>query len=180
MLYNDIGGFMKFLPNMYKESVMDIPYSKLKKMGIKCIIFDLDNTLALLDEVDPPKRVIDLIKKLEKDFKVFIITNSKGRRAKPYKEVLNIEIISMAMKPFTKGLREISKKYGYKKSEMVMIGDQLVTDILSGKNYNIYTIFVDPLGVKDLKITYFNRFIEKNILKRYKKKGVFERGKYYE
>ena len=171
---------MKFLPDMYVKDVKSIPYNKLKKMGIKCLIFDLDNTLALLDEVEPPKRVTDLIDKLNKDFKVFIITNSKGRRALPYREVLDIEIISFAMKPFTKGLREISKKYKFKKQEMVMIGDQLVTDILSGKNFGIKTIFVDALGEKDLKITKLNRFIEKKIINKYNKKGIFERGKYYE
>lgn len=171
---------MKFLPDMYVKDVKSIPYNKLKKMGIKCLIFDLDNTLALLDEVEPPKRVTDLIDKLSKDFKVFIITNSKGRRALPYMEVLDIEIISFAMKPFTKGLREISKKYKFKKQEMVMIGDQLVTDILSGKNFGIKTIFVDALGEKDLKITKLNRFIEKKIINKYNKKGIFERGKYYE
>ena len=63
---------------------------------------------------------------------------------------------------------------------MVMIGDQVVTDVLAGKRFHIKTILVDPLGKADLKITGLNRFIENIILKRYSKKGVFERGKYYE
>ena len=63
---------------------------------------------------------------------------------------------------------------------MCIIGDQLVTDILSGKKYNIMTILVDPLGKKDLKITILNRVIENIILKKYKKNKIFERGNYYE
>ena len=63
---------------------------------------------------------------------------------------------------------------------MVMIGDQIVTDILAGNRYKIKTILVDALGEKDLKITKLNRFIENKIVKRYQKKGLFERGKYYE
>ena len=41
-------------------------------------------------------------------------------------------------------------------------------------------ILVDPLGEKDLKITGLNRKIEEKIVKRYEKRGLFERGKYYE
>ena len=63
---------------------------------------------------------------------------------------------------------------------MAMIGDQIVTDVLSGNKFGVYTVLVDPLGLKDLKITSFNRLIEDMIVKKYSKKGIFERGKYYE
>ena len=84
------------------------------------------------------------------------------------------------MKPSTRGLRKIKRDYKLKKREMVMIGDQLVTDVLSGRNFKIMTILVDPLGKKDLKITGLNRAIEDKIIKKYMKKGIFERGRYYE
>ena len=48
-----------------------------------------------------------------------------------------------------------------------MIGDQIVTDILSGNKFKIMTILVDPLGKKDLKITGLNRAIETKIIKYY-------------
>jgi len=62
---------------------------------------------------------------------------------------------------------------------MCMIGDQIVTDVLSGNRFRIYTVLVDPLGKKDLKITGLNRKIEARIVKHYEKRGLFERGKYY-
>ena len=40
----------KFIPDMYYKSIFDINYKKLKKMKIKCIAFDLDNTLASYKE----------------------------------------------------------------------------------------------------------------------------------
>ena len=171
---------MKFLPDMYVKDVMSIPYQKLKDKNIKCIIFDLDNTLALLSEVKPPLRVVELFKKLEKDFDIYILTNSNGKRALPYKENLSVSIINFALKPSVRGLRKIQKLKGYKKSEMVMVGDQLVTDILAGNRFNIMTIFVDAMSDIDLKITKFNRMVERRIIKKYQKKGVFEKGKYYE
>ena len=84
------------------------------------------------------------------------------------------------MKPLTVGLGKIKKRYHLEKNEMLMIGDQLVTDILSGKLFGIKTALVEPLGKKDLKITSLNRKIENNIIEKYRKKSIFERGKYYE
>ena len=63
---------------------------------------------------------------------------------------------------------------------MAIIGDQLVTDIYAGTRYGIITVLVDPLGEKDLWVTKFNRIKENRKLRKYKKKNVFERGKYYE
>ena len=34
----------KFFPDIYQKSIYDINYKKLKKVGIKCLLFDLDNT----------------------------------------------------------------------------------------------------------------------------------------
>ena len=55
-----------------------------------------------------------------------------------------------------------------------------MTDIISGKNFNIKTILVDALGEDDIRLTGLNRKIESWIINRYRKRGIFERGKYYE
>ena len=69
------------------------------------------------------------------------------------------------MKPLPIGYSKIRKKYNLKRSEMCMIGDQMLTDIYGGNRYHMFTILVDPLGTKDLKITSLNRLIEKKVLK---------------
>lgn len=170
----------RFRPTIYVKDIFSINYKKLKKEGITCLIFDLDNTLALIEERECPKRTKDLIKKLQSDFLIFIISNNVKSRIAPYKRELGVDAVSLAMKPLTIGLKRIKLRYHLKKKEMVMIGDQIVTDILSGNKFNIKTILVDPLGEKDLKITSLNRKIEERILKKYQKRGIFERGKYYE
>ena len=169
-----------YIPNMYKENIFTIDYKKLKKQGIKYLIFDLDNTIALVDERKAPKKTKELFKVLKKDFTVLIISNNTKKRVKEYSEQLEVDFISMAMKPFTKGLRQIRRRYKCQKRQMCMIGDQLMTDILSGNRYNIFTVLVDPLGKKDLKVTVLNRFLEKKVLKRLKRKKLFEKGCYYD
>ena len=39
--------------------------NKLKNNGIKCLLFDLDNTIVPFNEKVPPKKVIDLFKKVK-------------------------------------------------------------------------------------------------------------------
>lgn len=169
-----------YKPTMYKKNIFEIDYEQLKKKGIKCLVFDLDNTLGLIDEEKCPKEAKKLLKKLKKDFTIFISSNNIRKRILPYIEDLEIEGESFSLKPLPKGLMRIRKRFGFKKCEMAMIGDQMVTDILSGNLYGVMTILVDPLGVKDLKITGLNRKIEGAIVKKYEKKGIFKKGSYYE
>ena len=168
-----------FRPNMYKKNIFEIDYNKLKEQGITCLIFDLDNTLGLIEHEKCPLKSKKLLKELQKDFLILISSNNTKKRIAPYLKDLGIGGVAFSLKPSTKGLRKIKKHYNLNKKEMVMIGDQIVTDILSGNRYKIMTILVDPLGEKDLRITGLNRKIEARIIKYYKKRGMFERGKYY-
>lgn len=165
---------------MYQKTILDIHYKKLKKIGIKCLIFDLDNTIALIDQhmiTDDTKK---LLTSLKKDFQIVIISNNVTSRVEPYAKELNCDYVANAAKPLARGYQKIKKKYGLKKEEMCMIGDQIVTDIYGGNRYGMFTVLVDPLGKKDLKITSLNRFIEKQILKRYEKKQIMKKGEYYD
>ena len=168
-----------FKPSIYKKNIFEINYKQLKDEGSKCLIYDLDNTLGLISHKNCPDETKELIKKLQKDFIVVISSNNTKKRLKPYLKELGIDGVSWSMKPSIRGLMIIKSKYKLKKKEMCIIGDQIVTDVLAGKRFHIKTILVDPLGEKDLKITGLNRKIEAKIVKRYEKRGLFERGKYY-
>ena len=165
---------------MYQQKIETINYQKLKKLGIKCLIFDLDNTIALINQDRITNSTKKLLNSLKKDFKIVIISNNVTKRVKKYADALSCDFVANAMKPLSRGYRKIRKKYGFQKEEMCMIGDQIVTDIYGGNRYHMFTILVDPLGTKDLKITSLNRFIERKILKKYEQKEIMKKGVYYE
>lgn len=169
-----------FIPNSYYQNIYEIDYERLKQKKIKCLMFDLDNTLALIDEGIPPQKVQNFIKKLQKNFDIYILSNNTKKRISAFCSYFNATHVSFAMKPFQRGFHQVRKIKGYSKEEMCIIGDQLMTDILGGNRFGCYTILVDPLGKKDLKITSLNRFFEKIIIKKLSKRGILERGKYYE
>ena len=170
----------KYIPKMYKKSILDINYEDLKKKNIKCLIFDLDNTLLKVHKSIPKKETCELIKKLKKDFMIFIVSNnSSSKRLKTAADALDIEFVKFAMKPLSRGFRKIKNKNNLSKSEMCIIGDQIMTDVLGGNRYKIYTILVDPLSNDELKVTGVNRFFEKRKLKKLAKLNLFKRGEYY-
>lgn len=165
-----------FKPKMYYRSVFDINYDKLKNKSIKVLIFDLDNTIITYDEELPSDKVVNLFKKLSNEFKIFIASNNHKERVRKIGNYLGVHGFYSVVKPTKKLKKLLLKKYEVNMNEVAIIGDQIVTDIFMGNRLNMLTILVDPLGEKDLKITYFNRFLERIIMKRISVK----RGEYYE
>ena len=76
----------------------------------------------------------------------------------------------LSLKPLGIILWKIKKKYNINYKEMVIIGDQLLTDIFLGNRYKLLTILVDKKGENDLNITKFNRALENRIKKKYNMK----------
>ena len=166
-------------PKMYQKKVENINYLKLKDIGIKCLVFDLDNTIALIDQDLISDDTKKLLTNLKKDFTIVIISNNVESRVKKYADTLECDYVYKACKPFSKGLRKIKNKYNLKNNEIAVIGDQLITDIMGANIFKAYPILVDPLAKKDLKISYFNRFLEKLVFKKYKRKNIMKKGEYY-
>lgn len=171
---------MKYLPDIYKKNIFAINYDKLKKKGIKCLIFDLDNTLALIDSTKVESSVKELINKLKKAFLVVIVSNSPKKRVSKFSEDLGVDSYPFALKPTIRTLKKIKSKYNLESKQIAIIGDQFITDMAYGYKGKITKIFVDPLAVKDLKITNINRYLEEKIMAKYNKNNLFKKGNYYE
>ncbi len=170
-----------FKPKMYKQNIYEINYDKLKKMGIVCLVFDLDNTLSKIDEDKPSTKLVKFISELKESFDVYVLSNNTSqKRVGGFCEALGVDYVKGALKPSSYGLAKIAKKKLYSKEEMAIIGDQIMTDVLAGNIYGIETVLVEALAVKDLKVTVVNRFFEKLVLKRLSKKKQFKKGDYYD
>ena len=96
-----------FKPKIYQKNIFEINYKELKNEGIKCLIFDLDNTLGLISHKSCPDEAKELINKLKKDFTVIISSNNTRKRLKPYLEELGIDGVAWSMKPSIKSLIQI-------------------------------------------------------------------------
>jgi len=164
--------FNKFLPNEYSERIFDIDLQQLIDDGIKGIITDLDNTLVAWDEKDATEEVSQWIKRVERlGIKIVIISNNNEERVKRFAEPLGVPFLPVAKKPMKRTFHRGRKLMGLKKEEVVVIGDQLLTDVFGGNRAGYKTILVAPIVESDAKITQFNRRLERAILNRLKKQG---------
>ncbi len=169
------------LPDIYQKSIYTIDYSKLLNKGIKCLLYDLDNTIVPANSSEPPAKAKDLFTSLkQKGFKIILFTNSPGFRLKSFIEAYGVFGVSSARKPFPRKLRKILKEHHLDPSEVAIIGDQLMTDIKVGKAVGITTILINPISEKELIFTKVNRFFERKKLKELELKGLFVKDRFYD
>lgn len=171
----------KVIPDIYQKSIYYINYDKLYKKGIRCIIFDLDNTITPSHIKKPTKRLKKLFDELrDKGFKVIIMSNAPKHRIEPFKTYLNVDACAFSLKPRKNKYERIMEKFKYKHTEVAAVGDQLLTDIYGANKLDLTSILVNPLTDHDFTITLINRIIEKFIYDRLDKKELFMKGQYYE
>ncbi|ASK63124.1 hypothetical protein CFK37_13685 [Virgibacillus phasianinus] len=161
-----------FLPNEHVKSVFDIHPAALKQRGIKGIITDLDNTLVAWDVKNATPEIINWFKQMkDHDITIMIISNNKQERVKIFAEPLDTPFVFSARKPLSHAFKTAANQMGLKKENIVVVGDQLLTDVLGGNFAGFYTILVLPIVQTDGKITQFNRKIERRILNYMRRKG---------
>jgi len=169
------------IPDIYQKSIYTINYNKLKENGIKCLLFDLDNTIAPHSVIEPTNKVIELFDNLkEMGFKIIIFSNAPYNRITPFKEKLCVDSCALCCKPSKRKFLKVLKIFNYDLSEVAIIGDQLFTDILGGNRVGITTILVNPISRNDLIITKPFRYFEKRWMDNKMKDNVFKKGSYYE
>lgn len=134
------------IPFGYCRSVYDVPTAALRKLGVKCVLVDLDNTLDAYHATSPSPRAFELKKRLEEaGIDLIIVSNNKGGRVSYYASSLGIKAKCLMLKPFAFRLNRLIKRLGYGKDEVILIGDQIQTDIIAGNRAKIRTILTEPL-----------------------------------
>lgn len=171
----------KFVPDKHAQSIYRIDYEGLKNQNIKLLIFDLDNTIAPANEKMPRKDAINLMYDLkEMGFNIVLMTNNKKSRVEIFRNTLEIDTCASAKKPLSKNYKRILKIYKVEPEEVAAIGDQLLTDVYGANKMGITSILVNPISKYDMRITRFNRKIEKILFKKMAKRDLFKKGVYYE
>lgn len=169
-----------FKPSLYVRSFLDVNVSQLKRQGIKLLISDLDNTLVAHYTRLPKKDVIDFIQKVRDAGIEFVImsNNIKSRVATFAKKAGVDEYYWNARKPFKKVAKKILDKRDIKPSEVVIMGDQVIMDILVANRLKCESILVQPLVGTDYKMNSFNIFLETKIYKNLERKNILKQGEF--
>lgn len=162
-----------FLPDQHVKSIFQIKADALKERGIKGIITDLDNTLVSWDEPNATPELLQWFKQMqEAGILITIVSNNNEQRVKAFSDAVHLPFFYKARKPMTKSFRLAIRDMKLKKDDIVVIGDQLFTDVLGGNRLGVHTILVVPVAQTDGFFTRFNRRMERYILSIMRKKGM--------
>ncbi len=150
-------------PDFCFDNVTDIDIDFLEWNGIKAVLLDIDNTLTQHNGTEPYDGVREWVDSIKSaGVKVAIISNAKDeQRVRLFAEKLEIDnYIWDAKKPFTKGFGQLTKDLGVDKSEVVVIGDQIFTDVLYANCVGAMSILVDPKDKKEALSIRIKRILE--------------------
>lgn len=171
----------KLVPDKYFKSIYDINYDALKESGIKCLIFDISNTLESETTFTPSRKVKDLFEDLkEMGFKLVIMSNNFKKEVTPFKELLCVDSCYLSFKPLKRKYKKVMRVYGLIDTEIACIGDQLFFDIYGANRMEFTSILVNPISADEFAVAKLNRKLENMVIKRLTKKDLFKRGRYYE
>ncbi len=164
-------------PKVYINSVYNIDLRKLKKTKkIKGIIVDLDNTLVAWGQKEVSQKTIDWVKEAKRlGFKICIVSNTNSKRVAEFAKIFNIPYHSKYFKPFSIAFNNGLKILDTKKSETVVIGDQIFTDIWGGNRLKLLTILVVPIVKKDSIGTFLHRNLEKIFISFWLRRGIIKK-----
>ncbi|MBF7082149.1 YqeG family HAD IIIA-type phosphatase [Desulfallas sp. Bu1-1] len=155
-------------PRMYVPAIYEINPEELKKMGIRALLLDLDNTIVPRDQDRFSREITQWLQgMLEKGFKLCVVSNNSNARVRRLVGPLRIPCVVRAVKPFRHAFQRGMDLLGVKPQETAVVGDQIFTDILGGNMLGLYTILVVPMPGRDFWATrLINRPLEKLVIKR--------------
>ena len=163
----------RFIPFAHAESIFEIDLSFYEKLGIKYVFADLDNTLDSYKQATPLERAKSLKENLLKHgIELIIVSNNTGARVQKYSKELGVRHFSSLAKPFSFKIKKIMKRANIKPDDVVMIGDQIVTDISCANGAKVKSVLTEKLVPEDQPTTRFNRLFDNPLRKRLRKKNL--------
>lgn len=129
-------------PDEEYNGIENIDLEEIKKLkskyGIGGILLDVDGTIIkYMEEITEENiKIIDVLKR---EFKIFIISNCKSKRIEELSKKLGVKNISCSLKPFKKPFIKASIEMGLDTENIIVIGDEFLTDILGGKRVGMKT-----------------------------------------
>lgn len=160
------------MPDAVFEHYYDVSPQYLSDLGVKALIIDIDNTLAPYEAAEPDERLASWLHSLrENGISAALMSNNDRIRVERFNKRLGLPAFYKSGKPFGKNLRRAMKIMESDKTDTAVIGDQLLTDVLSGKLLGLRAILVPPIKDRSSVFFRFKRSLEVPTVKKYVKRA---------
>jgi HAD superfamily phosphatase (TIGR01668 family) len=154
-------------PQRYVTRIECIDVDELVAQGVRCVLLDRDNTCVPRDTKVAPPEVAAWLKRVRAaGIKTCIVSNNfHSKQVEQSARELGCEVVHHALKPAPFALWRALRLEGSRAKAAVMIGDQILTDVLAGNLAGIQTILVRPQCRRDLWFALPARAVEHFLLK---------------
>lgn len=151
-----------FLPDYRYPSLADLPVEEFAKAGKRGVLIDIDNTLVEYGVYDrlPPGNKEWLERAAACGVQCLLYSNATQWKIERMRELTGLPGVPKVYKPAYRLLGKALDMIGCTKEEVLMVGDQICTDILGGNLGGVDTVLVEPLTDKDWPGTKLLRMIE--------------------
>ena len=166
---------MDFLrPDASYPNLASVPWSAYRE-HFDYLFLDADNTLQVhgRTEASPAaKAMVDTLQSL--GFKVILYSNASPERAKGLAQSLDIELLAKANKPSPKALNEFIKEKAWDPDRVLVVGDQLFTDLWAGQRAKVKTLHVKPISKDEAWWIKPKRWLEHCFIKKWGETDGFD------
>lgn len=158
----------------YKEFTPDF----LKDRGIDYLLCDIDNTLVPYDVALPTESVEVWTRSLkENGISLILVSNNDEDRVKKFSAPLGVPYMYKSGKPSRRTVKKALSAIGGTKERSALLGDQLLTDVLTARVSGITSLWVPTIKKVETPFFRFKSAIERPFIKHYYKKKQGENNK---
>ena len=159
------------MPDYMFQTYAEITPAFLQSLGVRGVLSDVDNTLAPYEQAQPDEALCQWIQALkDAGIQIAFISNNNSERLDLFNAPLGVPAYPKSGKPFKRALLQAMADLGTDTTNTVMLGDQLLTDAWAGHAAGIPAIIVPPIRDKKNLFFRFKRWLEKPVVKKFKKK----------
>lgn len=153
-----------FKPDLIVNSLSSINLQSYWETGKRGIILDLDNTITSWNEMELSEIAQSFLNEaLSLNYKVFLLTNARHKRTRDIANKYALSYLAPALKPCKVAFLKALQSMNLQAEQVIVIGDQIFTDILGGNRVGCFTILVPPLSKREFWGTKMLRVFEEMI-----------------
>lgn len=158
---------MLFKPTFHVKNVLSINKEFLEKNGVTALVLDMDNTLSMHGNPCAEAGVSEWLCEMRAlGIKMRVVSNNTNKRVAPLAAKLGLSFTANGAKPLTFGITRAMKAMNAGKSETLVVGDQIFTDIMAGNLKGVRTVLVEPFHLENTWTFKLKRRLESLVFKR--------------
>lgn len=140
---------MLFKPTFWLKNVFAIDARFLKKNRVRALVLDMDNTLSMHGDPAAEDGVMEWLDEMRRlGIKMRVVSNNTKKRVAPLAAKLGLEFTANGAKPLAFGVLRAVKAMRVPRSEVLVVGDQIFTDVMAGNLAGIRTVLVEPFHLE--------------------------------